>query len=70
MSEGVEVPVLRDKVERAGEKEPNVSHFICLILLLLAGHSFTASLPLPSIKCLSSLAIHLSPLLLSVYMLS
>ena len=46
MSEGVEVPVLREKVERAGEKEPNVSHFICLILLLFGWpllHSFPAS---------------------------
>ena len=34
MSEGVEVTVLRDQVGRAGEKETNVSHFICLILLL------------------------------------
>ena len=32
MSEGVEVTVLRDQVGRAGEKETNVSHFICLIL--------------------------------------
>ena len=46
MSEGVEVPVLRDQVGRAGEKETNVSHFICLILPLFGWpllHSFCAS---------------------------
>ena len=46
MSEGVEVPVLRDQVGRAGEKETIVSHFICLILPLFGWpllHSFCAS---------------------------
>ena len=46
MHEGVEVTVLRDQVGRAGEKETNVSHFICLILLLFGWpllHHFCAS---------------------------
>lgn len=67
VSEGVDVPLLRYKV--GGQEKKSVVYPILPVWFYssLAGHSFTASLPLFSLKCHSSLGIHSIPLPISVY---
>ena len=67
MSEGVDVPVLRDKVGGQEKKTTVYPTLSVWFYSSLAGHPFTASLPLFSLKCHSSLGIHSIPLLISVY---